>query len=330
MAGSSHILQSGFHHDVLRRWQSGEASFSKHNLMYPVFVSDDPLGLDPIPSLPGQARYGVEKLESALRPLVEQGLSAVLLFGVPLSLPKDERGSCADSPNTPTILSIIKLRQTFPDLLIACDVCLCAYTNHGHCGILNPDGSINNSLSIQRLAEVSLQYAKAGCHVVAPSDMMDGRISAIKEALRSHDLGHKVTVMSYGAKFNSNFYGPFRDAAKSTPVFGDRRSYQLPQGSRGLALKAVKRDINEGADMIIVKPGMAYLDIVRQCKDMHPHYLLAVYQVSGEYAMLHYGSKAGAFDLKTIVMETLTCFRRAGADIIITYFVPQLLLEWGL
>ncbi|XP_014662248.1 PREDICTED: delta-aminolevulinic acid dehydratase-like isoform X2 [Priapulus caudatus] len=280
-------------------------------------------------ALPGQARYGVEKLESVLKPLVDNGLKAVLLFGVPMALPKDQRGSCADSPNTPTILAIIKLRELFSDLLIACDVCLCAYTNHGHCGILHEDGTINNSASVNRLAEVALQYAKAGCHVVAPSDMMDGRVKAIKDALKAHDLGHRVAVLSYSAKFASSFYGPFRDAAKSAPSFGDRKCYQLPPGSSGLAMRAVARDIEEGADMVMVKPGIAYLDIVRQCKDKHPEMPIAVYQVSGEYAMLHHGSKAGAFDLKTMVLETFTAFRRAGADVIITYFVPQLLQEWG-
>ncbi|KAM7144075.1 delta-aminolevulinic acid dehydratase isoform 2-T5 [Macrochelys suwanniensis] len=240
---------------------------------------------------------------------------------------QDERGSAADVENTPAIQAIKKIRSSFPELLIACDVCLCPYTSHGHCGILRKDGTIQNEASCQRLAEVSLAYAKAGCHIVAPSDMMDGRIAAMKEALVSNNMGNKVSVMSYSAKFASCFYGPFRDAALSKPAFGDRRCYQLPPGARGLALRAVDRDVREGADMLMVKPGMPYLDLVRDVKAKHPTHPLAVYHVSGEFAMLWHGAQAGAFNLKTAVMEVMTGFRRAGADIIITYYVPQL-LKW--
>uniref|UniRef100_A0A8C3SPQ6 Delta-aminolevulinic acid dehydratase n=1 Tax=Chelydra serpentina TaxID=8475 RepID=A0A8C3SPQ6_CHESE len=240
---------------------------------------------------------------------------------------QDERGSAADVENTPAIQAIKKIRSSFPELLIACDVCLCPYTSHGHCGILRKDGTIQNEASCQRLAEVSLAYAKAGCHIVAPSDMMDGRIAAMKEALISNNMGNKVSVMSYSAKFASCFYGPFRDAALSKPAFGDRRCYQLPPGARGLALRAVDRDVREGADMLMVKPGMPYLDLVRDVKAKHPTHPLAVYHVSGEFAMLWHGAQAGAFNLKTAVMEVVTGFRRAGADIIITYYVPQL-LKW--
>uniref|UniRef100_A0A8C0U5Y3 Delta-aminolevulinic acid dehydratase n=1 Tax=Cyanistes caeruleus TaxID=156563 RepID=A0A8C0U5Y3_CYACU len=179
---------------------------------------------------------------------------------------QDERGSAADAEGTPAIQAIRKIRSTFPELLTACDVCLCPYTSHGHCGILREDGTIQNELSCQRLAEVALAYAKAGCHIVAPSDMMDGRIAAMKQALISNDLGNKVSVMSYSAKFASCFYGPFRDAALSKPAFGDRRCYQLPPGARGLAMRAVDRDVREGADMLMVKPGMPYLDLVRDVK----------------------------------------------------------------
>ncbi|XP_033108188.1 delta-aminolevulinic acid dehydratase-like [Anneissia japonica] len=281
--------------------------------------------VEPIASLPGQARYGVEKLQEALKPLVRKGLKAVLLFGVPSNLPKDARGSHADSDCTPVIAGIRRLRAAFPDLLIVCDVCLCPYTDHGHCGILYEDGTINNEASIKRLAEVALAYAQAGCQVLAPSDMMDGRVRAIKDKLHENNLGGKVSVLSYSAKFASSFYGPFREAAKSAPAFGDRRCYQLPPGSRGLAARAVDRDVAEGADFLMVKPGMPYLDIVRQTKDKYPNIPLAVYQVSGEYAMLYHGSQAGAFQLKTVVMESLTAMRRAGADLIISYYTPQLL-----
>lgn len=258
---------------------------------------------------------------------MDKGLRAVLLFGVPANVSKDATGTPADAEDNPAILAIKKLRQAFPQLLLACDVCLCPYTSHGHCGILYPDGTINNAASIERIADVALAYAKAGCHVVAPSDMMDNRVGAIKERLRTAGLGGKVAVLSYSAKFASSFYGPFRDAAQSAPAFGDRRCYQLPPGGRGLAMRAVDRDVEEGADMLMVKPGMAYLDVVRDVKERHPHHPLAIYQVSGEYAMLWHGSTNGAFDLKTIVLETITSMRRAGADVIISYYTPRL-LDW--
>ncbi|XP_073244488.1 delta-aminolevulinic acid dehydratase-like isoform X1 [Porites lutea] len=320
-------LHSGYNHPATRSWQSTNTEITSSNLIYPLFISDDADAHEAISSLPGQFRIGVNNIEKVVSPLVEKGLKSVLLFGVVTKLDKSETGHNADSDVCPAILATKKLHSLYPDLLICCDVCLCPYTNHGHCGILNKDGSINNPESIKRLAEVSLAYAKAGCHVIAPSDMMDNRIASIKDILHKNGFGGKVAVMSYSAKFASSFYGPFRDAAKSAPAFGDRRCYQLPPGAKGLAARAVERDVQEGADMVMVKPGMAYLDIVRQTKDKFPDIPLAIYQVSGEYAMLYHGSKAGAFDLKKIVMECLTSMRRAGADIIITYFVPQL-LDW--
>ncbi|KAM8934770.1 delta-aminolevulinic acid dehydratase [Pelodytes ibericus] len=321
------LLHSGYFHPVLRAWQASATSINATNLMYPIFVTDSPDAVEVIASLPGQARYGVNKLEEMLRPLVEDGLKSILIFGVPGKVAKDERGSAADAGDTPAILAIRKIQAAFPDLLIACDVCLCPYTSHGHCGILREDGTIQNEASCQRLAEVALAYARAGCHVIAPSDMMDGRIGAIKDALISNDMSNRVSVMSYSAKFASCFYGPFRDAALSKPAFGDRKCYQLPPGARGLATRAVDRDVREGADMLMVKPGMPYLDLVREVKDKHPALPLAVYHVSGEYAMLWHGAQAGAFNLKVAVLEAMTGFRRAGADIIITYYVPQL-LKW--
>ncbi|XP_028561528.2 delta-aminolevulinic acid dehydratase isoform X1 [Podarcis muralis] len=321
------LLHSGYFHPTLRLWQATAASFHAANLIYPIFVTDSPDAVEPIASLPGQARYGVNRLEEMLRPLVADGLKCILIFGVPSRAVKDERGSAADAKDTPVIQAIATIRALFPELLIACDICLCPYTSHGHCGILREDGTLQNETSCQRLAEVALAYAKAGCHIVAPSDMMDGRIGAIKQALISNDLGNKVSVLSYSAKFASCFYGPFRDAAQSKPAFGDRRCYQLPPGSRGLALRAVDRDVREGADMLMVKPGMPYLDLVWEVKEKHPNHPLAVYHVSGEFAMLWHGAQAGAFDLKAVVMEAMAAFRRAGADIIITYYVPQL-LQW--
>jgi len=251
----------------------------------------------------------------------------VLLFGVLTKedTKKDPSGSIALDENSPVSRGIKVLRKSFPDLLVIADVCLCGYTSHGHCGILNQDGTIDNGKSIEMLAEVALAYAKAGAHVVAPSDMMDGRIAQIKKLLNQNGLLGKVAVMSYAAKFASCFYGPFRDAAHSAPSFGDRKAYQLPP-SRGLALRAVQRDIEEGADFVMVKPAGPYLDIIKEVRDL-VHTPVACYHVSGEYAMLWHAAKANCFDLKTAVFETLKGMRRAGADIIITYYTPRL-LEW--
>lgn len=249
---------------------------------------------------------------------------------------QDGLGSSADSVENPVIRALPLLRKEFPDLVLATDVCLCPYTDHGHCGIFDESNQMDNLLSIERLAQISLAYALAGAHIIAPSDMMDNRIAAIKSILRKNRLENRVAVLSYAVKFSSSFYGPFRDAARSAPAYGDRKCYQLPVGSKGIAARAAvsificfcyfllfnynfsilskhqERDVEEGADMLMVKPGMAYLDIVRQTKDMFPHLPLFIYQVSGEYAMLWHGAKNGAFNLNAIVMETLTSMRRAG------------------
>ncbi|EDV27977.1 Delta-aminolevulinic acid dehydratase [Trichoplax sp. H2] len=320
------MLHSRFHHHVLRDWNSSNTDITPSNLIYPIFVSDDPECNEEITSLPEQRRFGVNKIDHVLNDIVAQGLQSVIVFGIlSRNESKDALGTNADSSLSPTIQAIKKLRELYPNLLIICDVCLCPFTDHGHCGILDKDGYIKNEASIQRLAKIACSYAKAGCHVVAPSDMMDGRVNAIKESLIKQGFGNRVSVLSYSAKFASCFYGPFRDAANSAPAFGDRRRYQLPMGSRSLALRAINRDIDEGADIVMVKPGMPYLDIVRDTKDKHPDIPVAVYQVSGEYAMLYYASKEGAFTLQSVVMESLRSMRRAGADIIITYFVPKVL-----
>ncbi|KAK3894069.1 hypothetical protein Pcinc_002171 [Petrolisthes cinctipes] len=295
--------------------------------MYPIFIVDDGDAVQPVSSLPGVNRYGVNKLAAFLEPLVNNGLSSVLLFGVPTNMPKDANGTSADTPDTPVIQAIKIIRSTYPDLLVACDVCLCAYTSHGHCGILNEDGVIDNAMSIKRLAQQATSYAKAGAQIIAPSDMMDGRVGAIKAALMEAGLSSRVSVLSYAVKFASSFYGPFRDAAKSAPAFGDRLCYQLPPGSSGLAAKAADRDVAEGADMLMVKPGLCYLDIVHKIKDRHPNHPMFIYQVSGEYAMLYHGAQAGALNLKFTLMEVLTSMRRAGADVIISYYTPKV-LEW--
>ncbi|XP_075226560.1 porphobilinogen synthase [Lycorma delicatula] len=324
---AARVIHSGYFHPLLRKWNSGNTEITPSHLMYPVFVVDNDDALEEIASMPGVYRYGLNKLKEELKRLVALGLKSILVFGVIEKLPKDATGTNADSPDNPVVKAIPLLRQHFPDLIIACDVCLCAYTEHGHCGILNKDGSFINEASIYRLGQIALSYAKAGCHVVAPSDMMDGRVGAIKQLLTQAGLVSRVCVLSYAVKFSSTFYGPFRDAAKSAPAHGDRKAYQLPPGSSGLATRAALRDVAEGCDMLMVKPGLAYLDIVHKTKLAHPAHPLFVYQVSGEYAMIYHAAKAGSFDLRVALQETLTSFRRAGADCIVSYFTPQI-LQW--
>ncbi|KAJ3019594.1 hypothetical protein HKX48_001959 [Thoreauomyces humboldtii] len=321
-------LASGYGHPTLRQWQSAEGkTLTKRALIFPIFIHDLPDAKDEISSLPGQYRFGVNTLRDHFAPLVAKGLSSVMLFGVPTLTKKDATGTLADDPEGPVVQAIKVFRKEFPSVIVACDVCLCEYTDHGHCGILTSAGHIDNLPSISRLAQVSLAYAQAGCQIIAPSDMMDGRIGAIKKILYDNGLGPRVSVLAYSAKFASVFYGPFRDAAGSAPFAGDRKCYQLPSGARGLARRALTRDVTEGADMLMIKPGYPYLDIVRDARELYPDYPLAIYQVSGEYAMLWHAAQAGAVDLKGAVLESLESGLRAGANILITYYTPQL-LDW--
>ncbi|XP_003740514.1 delta-aminolevulinic acid dehydratase [Galendromus occidentalis] len=323
----SQHLHSGYFMQTLRCWQQSNTELHPENLMWPLFVTDSPDGIETVPSMPGVYRYGVNKIADAIRPVYELGLKSVLLFGV-ISEGKDLEASVSSDPDRNPVHGAIRvIRSSFPDLVVTCDVCLCAYTSHGHCGILNQQGIIDMEKSDQRLAQMALSFARAGAHVVAPSDMMDGRILAIKDALFKAHLGNTVSVLSYSAKFASCFYGPFRDAAKSAPCMGDRKCYQLPPGANGLAMRAVQRDIEQGADMIMVKPGMPYLDLIRQLKDKFPNYPMFAYQVSGEFAMLYHAARNGALDLRSSVLESMTSFRRAGTDVIITYFTPEI-LKW--
>ncbi|KAL7749144.1 Aminolevulinate dehydratase [Sorochytrium milnesiophthora] len=321
-------LHASNQHGVVRAWHS-ERAISCDALVYPLFVTDNDDAVEDITALPMQQRLGVNKLIEFVRPLVAKGLRSVLLFGVPSNVAaKDNEGSSALDSNGPVQRAIRELRSHFPQLLVMCDVCLCAYTSHGHCGLLNERGELDNDSSIQQLAKVAVSYAQAGCHVVAPSDMMDNRVQAIKRGLAAAGL-HNIPVMSYSAKFASAYYGPFRDATNCSSEFGDRKCYQLPPNSRLLARRAILRDIEEGADMIIVKPGYPYLDIVHDAKFvLNVHVPVAVYQVSGEYAMLYHAAVSHqAFDLRNAVMESLEGCLRAGASIVITYWTPQV-LQW--
>ncbi|WVQ67530.1 uncharacterized protein L199_005730 [Kwoniella botswanensis] len=331
----SSILHGGIHHPTLRSWQSNGRNLTKSMFIYPIFISDDPDAEEVISSLPGQKRWGLNKLEAFLDPLVKKGLKGVILFGVPMKMEKDARGSAADDPSTPVIQALHLLSKLFPQLMLTVDVCLCEYTSHGHCGILsslpNPGHSnqptIEMEPSAQRIAEVAVAYAKAGAHCVAPSDMMDGRIRAIKLGLMHAGLANRCALMSYSAKFASGLYGPFRDAAGSAPSFGNRKCYQLPPNGRSLARRAIQRDAREGADILMVKPALPYLDIISDCAQYAPDHPTACYQVSGEYAMVVAGAEKGIYGLKEMAFETTESMVRAGASIILSYFTPQF-LDW--
>ncbi|OAP60382.1 hypothetical protein AYL99_05384 [Fonsecaea erecta] len=320
-------LHAGYSHPLSRAWQA-ERQLTKSMLIYPLFITDNPDEMTPIPSLPNQSRLGLNKLVPFLAPLVQKGLRSVILFGVPLAPDaKDALGTAADDPEGPVIKGIQLIRRHFPQLFVVADVCLCEYTSHGHCGILRDDGSLNNAMSVERISDVAMAYAHAGAHCVAPSDMNDGRIRAIKLKLIESGLSHQVNLMSYAAKFSGCLYGPFRDAAGSCPSFGDRKCYQLPPGGRGLARRAIPRDIQEGADIIMVKPASSFLDIISDAKEIAKDMPIAAYQVSGEYAMIHAGAKAGVFDLKTMAFESTEGILRAGAGIVVSYFTPEF-LDW--
>ncbi|KAI9785788.1 MAG: Aminolevulinate dehydratase [Geoglossum umbratile] len=342
-------LHGGYSHPLARSWQAerqltkvrdvaGIIFLSNYTarllrllqsmLIYPLFISDQADEETLIPSLPNQYRRGINKIAPFVEPLVQKGLKSVILFGVPLAPgAKDALGTAADDPQGPVIQTIRLLRARFPQLFITADVCLCEYTSHGHCGILRGDGSLNNQLSVDRISDVAISYANAGAHCVAPSDMNDGRIRAIKLKLIEAGIAHKVVLMSYSAKFSGCLYGPFRDAAGSCPSFGDRKCYQLPPGGRGLARRAIARDIQEGADIVMVKPASSYLDIISDAKNIGRDMPVAAYQVSGEFAMIHAAAKAGVFDLKTMAFEAMEGILRAGATIVVSYFTPEF-LDW--
>lgn len=323
----SSVLAGGYNHPLSREWQA-DKQLTKNMFIYPLFVTDNDDEETEIKALPNQKRWGVNKLVPFVKTLVDKGLRSVILFGVPLKDGvKDEVGSAADDPNGPVIQAIKALKQNFPDLFIMCDVCLCEYTSHGHCGVLRDDGSLIREQSVQRLAAVAVNYAKAGAHAVAPSDMIDGRIREIKQGLIDNGLAHRTLLMSYAAKFSSNLYGPFREAAGSCPSQGDRKAYQLPPTGRGLARRALTRDVNEGADAIIVKPSTFYLDVVSDAAEIARDLPIATYQVSGEFAMLHAAAEKGVVDLKAIAFESAYGSLRAGANLLISYFTPEF-LDW--
>jgi porphobilinogen synthase len=291
--------------------------FPRH-LVQPLFVVAGEGVRDPVESMPGVDRLSINELVAEASELLAVGVDAVLLFGIPAA--KDESGSGAYDEEGVVQLAVRALKEAHPELTVITDVCLCEYTSHGHCGFVR-DGEVDNDITIELLAKTAISHADAGADAVAPSDMMDGRVGAIRHQL--DEEGHPNTpIIAYSAKYASAFYGPFREAADSTPEFGDRRGYQMDPANAREALREVELDISEGADMVMVKPAMPYLDVIRAVRD-HARLPVAAYQVSGEYSMLRAAAERGWLDERSAVLESLTAIRRAGADVIFTYYAKE-------
>jgi porphobilinogen synthase len=296
-----------------------ETTLTPSNLIYPLFVGPGTNVLRPISSMPGIAQFSQDRAILECREAAALGIQAVILFGIPEN--KDPVGSEAYIGDGVVQQAIKAIKQAVPTLLVVTDVCLCEYTDHGHCGVIK-GGAVDNDSTLELLAKDALSHAQAGADIIAPSDMMDGRVGAIRRALDNHGFD-QIPIMAYAAKYASGFYGPFREAAESTPQFGDRRSYQMDPANADEALREVALDIQEGADIIMVKPALAYLDIIYRVKQKFG-YPVAAYNVSGEYSMIKAAGINGWIDEERIMLEVLFSIRRAGADMILTYFAKQL------
>ncbi|HMJ82935.1 MAG TPA: porphobilinogen synthase [Vicinamibacterales bacterium] len=295
-----------------------ETRLSPDMFVLPLFVCEGEGVRREVPSMPGVCNLSVDEAVKEAAAAQADGINSILLFGIPDD--KDDIGSHAYDPEAPVQSAIRAIKRQLPDLLVITDVCLCEYTDHGHCGIVI-DGEIVNDPTVDQLVRTAISHAAAGADIVAPSDMMDGRVGAIRQALDERGFEH-TAIMAYAAKYCSAFYGPFREAAASAPAFGDRRSHQMDPANAAEALREVEQDIAEGADIIMVKPAMTYLDVIARVKERFA-YPTAAYHVSGEYAMLKAAARNGWIDEPRAMLETLTSIRRAGADIIITYYARE-------
>ena len=296
-----------------------ETRLSPSQMIYPLFIMPGRGKREPVPSMPGIDRISVDQLKQEAAACMEVGIKSVILFGLPEK--KDSVGSGAYAKNGIVQQAIKELKNSAPEMNVITDVCLCEYTDHGHCGCLVGQ-EVDNDATLELLAKTALSHARAGADMVAPSDMMDGRISEIRSVLDENDF-HMVPIMSYAVKYASAFYGPFRDAADCAPQFGDRRSYQMDPANSREALREATLDVEEGADILMVKPAVAYLDIINRLRDEFD-LPIAAYHVSGEYAMIKAAAEKGWIDGERVMAETLLSIRRAGADIIITYFARDM------
>lgn len=295
-----------------------ETNLTVNDFIYPLFVVPGNGVKQEISSMPGQFHMSVDKIVEECKMVKDLGIPAVLLFGLPET--KDEVGSSGSAEDGVVQQAIRAIKENVEDLVVITDVCLCEYTSHGHCGLLK-DGDVDNDSTLVLLANQALSHARAGADIVAPSDMMDGRISEIRHALDEEEYSH-IPIMSYAAKFASAFYGPFREAAQSAPSFGDRKSYQMDPANGLEAIRETALDIEEGADIVMVKPALPFLDIIANVRKEFDR-PVAAYNVSGEYAMIKAAVERGWLDEKTVVLEALTSIKRAGADMIITYYAPE-------
>ena len=300
--------------DMLR-----ETTLKMDDLIYPLFVISGENVKNPISSMPGCFQLSIGNLLSEVREVVSLGIRAVLLFGIPSH--KDSAATGAYDPEGVIQMAVRAIKDEFPDLVVITDVCLCEYMDHGHCGVVQ-DGEVLNDVTLELLCKMALTHAESGADIVAPSDMMDGRVAAIRNALDDEGLVD-TSIMAYSAKFASAFYGPFREAAESTPAFGDRRTYQMDSANGEEAVREALLDIEEGADIILVKPALPYLDVVHAIKQ-ETKFPLAAYNVSGEYSMIKAAAANGWLDEERAVMEAVTCIKRAGADLIITYHAKDI------
>jgi porphobilinogen synthase len=295
-----------------------ETELSKNDFIYPLFVVPGDNIKKEIKSMPGVYQLSINNLVKECKEVASLGIPAVILFGIPKH--KDEKGSEAYDPEGIIQRAVRAIKSEVKNLLVITDVCMCEYTSHGHCGVLNGEEILNDE-TVELLAKESLTHAQSGADIIAPSDMMDGRVAAIRKILDDNGF-EKIPIMSYAAKYASGYYGPFRDAAESTPAFGDRRSHQMDIGNAYEALREVETDIEEGADIVMVKPAGPYLDIIRRVKDKFGM-PTAAYQVSGEYAMIKAAGKNGWIDEERVMIESLTAIKRAGADMFLTYFAKD-------
>ena len=291
-----------------------ETTLNSKDFIYPIFVVEGKNIKNEISSMPGNYHYSIDRLPEVIKSIEEANIAGILLFGIPEH--KDACGSEAYNDDGIVQQAVRKIKELNKDLLVITDVCMCEYTSHGHCGIIHGN-DVDNDETLEYLDKIAVSHAKAGADMVAPSDMMDGRIGSMRKALDENGF-RKVSIMSYSAKYCSAFYGPFREAADSAPQFGDRKTYQMDPANRMEALRETKMDIEEGCDIIMVKPALSYLDVIRECRDNFDM-PLAAYNVSGEYSMVKAAAKAGMIDEERVMMEILTSIKRAGADIIITY-----------
>ncbi|MHC1738667.1 MAG: porphobilinogen synthase [Ignavibacteriaceae bacterium] len=305
-------------YDPILRSMVRETQLTKNDLIYPLFAVEGENIKNPIKSMPGNYQMSIDNLVKECREVAELGVPAVILFGIPKH--KDEVGSEAYNPNGVIQQAVRAIKANVKNLLVITDVCLCEYTSHGHCGVLNGEEVLNDE-TVSLLAKEAISHAEAGADVIAPSDMMDGRVLAIRKALDYKGFS-KIPIMSYAAKYASGYYGPFRDAAESTPAFGDRRSHQMDVANSDEAIREVESDIEEGADIVMVKPAGPYLDIIYRVKQKFG-LPTAAYQVSGEFAMIKAAGANGWIDEERVIMESLTSIKRAGADMILTYFAKD-------